>query len=136
MKIKNIIVYVKILSVYLKAGIARWFGPRNYVIAYSYKDKSNELHIDAKMVKAIVPSARDVMAVIQRDIGSEGSELRILSFTEAPACLFNGVCIDAAEKLVEKADTIAQEIKDKHDTKVVAEPVEDDEDEDVSDMFR
>ena len=104
MNFKELKERMKICKAFAAASIRRWFAPRTYVLAYSYKDKSKELHVDAKLVRAVVPSARDCIAFLQRDLGGECTDLRVLSFTEAPACLFNGVCIDAAEKLVEKAD--------------------------------
>ena len=124
---------------HLKYGVKRWFGPRPYVFTYSFKDKKGELYIDSELVYAIHPNIHEVMAHLGKKLGSMGvSDMRIISFHEAPACLFKGICIDAAEKLAENVDKVADELKSREVVKpdtTQSEPDED-EDEDVSDMFK
>lgn len=141
--IEKVIAAVKLSAVcfyyHVKYGIKRWFGPRPYVFTYSFKDKKGEMYIDSELVYAIHPNIHEVMAHLGKKLGMlEVHDMRIISFHEAPACLFKGICIDAAEKLAENVDKQADALKAMPEIKPDAAPTEpeEDEDEDVSDMFK
>lgn len=136
-KLKEYKERAKICRAYIKYSVGRWFSPRTYVIAYTYKDKHGMPVVDSMVMRAVVPHIASLIAVLQKDLAIQGTDLRVLSFTEAPASLYNGTVLDAAEQLVENADKVAEELKAQPEIKVEAtpEPEEEDEDEDVSDMF-
>ena len=94
--------------------------------------------MDSKIVRAVVPSIRDVVATVQKDLAYvQATDLRILGFSEAPSCIVKGAVIDAAEKLVAKADAEAEKLKAAGKLQVEAEPQEEEEEEeDLSDMFK
>lgn len=121
---------------YVSYSVARWFGPRSYVVGYSYKNNT-ELYIDARVVKCVVPNILDVITVVQKALPEGSADLRIISFTEAPAVTYNSATIDGARKLVERADREAEKIKNTSNTQTTVTPQEvDEDDEDISDMFK
>lgn len=137
-KLKEYKERAKICRAYIKYSVGRWFNPRTYVVAYTYKDKHGMPVVDSMVVRAVVPRIASLISVLQKDLAVQGTDLRVLSFTEAPASLYNGIVLDAAEQLVANADKVAEELKAQPEIKVEAtpEPEEEDEDEDVSDMFK
>lgn len=126
----------KICCEYVKYSVGRWFSPRIYVIAFTYKDKHGMPVVDSTVMRAVVPRISSLIAVLQKDLAVQGTDLRVLSFTEAPASLYAGIVLDAAEQLVANADKVAEELKAQPEIKVEATPEpEEEEDDDVSDMF-
>lgn len=126
----------KICWAYVKYSVGRWFSPRIYVIAFTYKDKHGMPVVDSTVMRAVVPRISSLIAVLQKDLAVQGTDLRVLSFTEAPASLYAGIVLDAAEQLVANADKVAEELKAQPEIKVEATPEpEEEEDDDVSDMF-
>lgn len=143
MNLKEKILEIKeraiICGTYIKHAFKRWTAPRTYVVAFTYRNKQGIYVVDSMVMRAVVPRVATLIGVIQKDLALEGTDLRVLSFTEAPACLFNGMVLDAADKLVANADKVADDLKQKGDFTVQAEPEpeeQEEEDEDVSDMFK
>lgn len=94
---------------YIRRAWRRWTMPRAYVIQYAYVDKDEVEHFDSHLVRAINLDVHSAMQYLRTHVDGVGF-LRILGIQEVDADMYMAPVIDITKKLVDKIDTITNEM--------------------------
>lgn len=94
---------------YIRRAWRRWTMPRAYVIQYVYVDKDEVEHIDSHLIRAIKLDVHSAIDYLRKHVDGVGY-LRILGIQEVDADMYMAPVIDITKQLVDKIDTIANEM--------------------------